>query len=209
MAFIDTRFPVDIMPGVVGGPTFNTNVTVTGSGVEQRISQWSSPRYKWDVQYGLKTPAQMAIAIAFFNSMQGRLDSFRFKDWSDHTDAGSGIFVDVTTGAQTYSGTGPMQMYKNYTTGGQTTPRKITKPVASTVTVYDNGTLMVSGTDYTLDLTMGSITFTSPSGLTGHTITWIGQFDVHCRFDTDELKFTQDASTVSSWNEIPILEIRD
>ena len=38
---------------------------------------------------------------------------------------------------------------------------------------------------------------------------WTGEFDVPCRFDTDQLKLQQDDVLVRSWEAIPIVEIRN
>jgi len=212
MAFIDVQFPTAISQGAQGGPSFNTLVIVTGSGIEQRIGQWTLPRYKWNVAHNLKTPKQMFQLQSFFINVQGRLNSFRYKDWADYNDtdistgAHIGFFLDAS-GSNTYSGSGTMQMFKRYTNGVTTSSRKITKPVTGTITVYANGTLLTSGTDYTLDYTSGVLTILTSQ--TGHVMTWRGQFDVHARFDVDEMKFTQEASTVHSWGEINVVEIRD
>ncbi len=42
----------------------------------------------------------------------------------------------------------------------------------------------------------------------GTTLTWAGQFDVPCRFDTDYMNASVDSSIHGSWQSIPIIEIR-
>lgn len=39
-------------------------------------------------------------------------------------------------------------------------------------------------------------------------LTWEGEFDIPCRFDTDEMKVSIEAYNVFSWGQIPVIEIR-
>jgi len=42
----------------------------------------------------------------------------------------------------------------------------------------------------------------------GDTLTWTGEFDVPCRFDTDQIRVDVIAPGVQGWGQIPIVEIR-
>lgn len=44
MAFIETRFPVDIAFGSTGGTEYSTDIVITQSGYEQRNSNWAQAR---------------------------------------------------------------------------------------------------------------------------------------------------------------------
>jgi uncharacterized protein (TIGR02217 family) len=57
-----------------------------------------------------------------------------------------------------------------------------------------------------------TITFTGGVGYkypqASDTLTWVGEFDVPCRFDTDDMKVSIDSYNVYNWNQIPVWEIR-
>ena len=42
----------------------------------------------------------------------------------------------------------------------------------------------------------------------GDILNWSGEFDVPCRFDTDQMKTAVDAYNVYSWGQIPVIEIK-
>ncbi len=108
MTFHDTRLPVDIERGALGGPGFKTTVTPLGSGVEQRNIDWSRIRAEFDVGYGMMGQTSAIIeatipkVLAFFYCREGRAHTFRFKDWSDYR---IGDFDNPTTDNQSI-GTG-------------------------------------------------------------------------------------------------------
>ena len=55
-SFLDIQLPTDISYGAVGGPEFSTNINITKGKVESRNFNWSSPRHKYNIAYGLKNP---------------------------------------------------------------------------------------------------------------------------------------------------------
>jgi uncharacterized protein (TIGR02217 family) len=198
MAFIETRFPTDIVFGSSGGPEYSTDVVITQSGYEQRNANWSQARAKYNVAHGVKTQAQLDALIAFFRARKGRADGFRLKDWADYKVTGQNI--------GTGNGTATVfQLKKNYASGSITETRTITKPVAGTIAVYKNAVLQVSG--YTADTTNGQITF-SVAPANGVVITADFEFDVPVRFDTDRLSAKLDTYGSHSWLDIPIIEVR-
>lgn len=190
MAFIETQFPSDIVVGVTGGPGFETEVVPLNSGFEQRNATWEDSRCEYDAAHGVKTQAQLNTLIAFFRVMKGRANGFRFKDWTDYTDGGGGIFVQLTSTT--------WQMYKRYTTAGNNHDRKITKPV--------NGTLAITPGSFSVDYTTGIVT--AVGSPTVAPTSWTGEFDVPCRFDIDRMKARIEDYGIYSWESIPIVEIR-
>lgn len=90
MAFHDTRLPVDVERGALGGPGFKTTVTPLGSGKEQRNIDWERIRSEFDIGYGLMEQESALLGatidklLAFFYTREGRAHTFRFKDWSDY-----------------------------------------------------------------------------------------------------------------------------
>lgn len=198
MAFVETRFPADIAYGSSGGPEYSTDVVITQSGYEQRNSNWSQARARYNVAHGVKTQAQLDALIAFFRARKGKADGFRFKDWSDY----QAITQNIGTGDGT---TTQFQLKKNYTSGGITEERIISKPVSGTVSMYLGGVLQVSG--YTLNTATGVVLFSSAPA-SGVAISADFEFDVPVRFDTDRLSASLDAYGVQSWSDIPLIEIR-
>lgn len=105
------------------------------------------------------------------------------------------------------------QLVKNYTQGSQITVRDISKPVGtglgdSTILIGVDGVLKTEHTHYTIDYTTGMVTFINNNvPLIGEAITAGYEFDVPCRFDTDELTINlemYDHGTVS----VPLVELR-
>ena len=199
MAFIEVAFPSDIAYGSAGGPEYSTDIVITHGGYEQRNVNWAQARARYNVAHGVKTQAQLDALIAFFRARKGRADGFRFKDWSDYKATAQAI--------GTGNGTNKIfQLVKTYSSGNIVETRTITKPVSGSVSVYVNSVLQ-SDSSYSLDTTTGKITFvTAPAN--GSVVTADFEFDVPVRFDTDRLSATLDSYGVSSWNDIPLVEIR-
>src|SRR6266403_197159 len=209
MAFIETpRFPEAIAFHAQGGPGYATVVIGLRSGFEQRLSQWAYGRMSWDVGQVTKTLTEYGPLIAYFRAMNGKTHGFRFKDFSDFTDSMAG-----GTGVLGLSGVGDgtttvFQMVKNYATGALTDQRLIRKPISGTCAFFDNG----SPVSPTVDYTTGLATFGSPP-VTGHALTWTGQFDVPVRFDVDDMKYEivdrqSGGDLLIRWPTIPIIELR-
>lgn len=205
-----------IIEGAIGGPQYSTDVIVVRSGREKRNVNWSQSRGRWELGERQIDTAELHSLVGFFRARQGRAQGFRWKDWADYQATNTPLTRNsVTTQGQLGDGTGgegtAYQMNKIYTSGATTTTRKITKPVDGTIQVYKNGVLQSSG--YTLALTTGIVTFSvAPGG--GDTLLWSGEFDVPCRFDTDEFRTRFDVVRVSDkealhWlMSLPIVEMR-
>jgi uncharacterized protein (TIGR02217 family) len=198
MSFSEIQFPPDISYGASGGPMFSTDIVTTFSGHEQRNSNWSAARAKYNIATGVKTESQCQALIAFFRARKGKAMGFRFKDWSDY----KAIAQPIGEGDDE---TDSFQLIKLNTSGGQTAMRDITKPVSASVKVYVDAELQLSG--YTINYATGIITFTEPPELEA-VITADFEFDVPVRFDTDELSLTVESFNTGSWNSIPLIEVR-
>jgi uncharacterized protein (TIGR02217 family) len=197
-AFVETRLPTDISYGSSGGPEYSTDVVITHGGFEQRNCNWAAARAHYNVAHGIKTQAQLDALIAFFRARKGKAYGFRFKDWTDYQ--GIGQLLGVGNGSTT-----AFQLVKKYTSGGVTETRVITKPVAGTTLLYKDSVLQTSGVS--VNATTGVVTFSSAPA-NGVIISADFEFDVPVRFDTDRLAATMDSYGVSSWNNIPLVEIR-
>lgn len=217
------RLPEDIERGAVGGPRFNTTVLELESGFEKRNVNWTQARGEWDVGYGLllkfeEPGSNFSVVlddlINFFYIMQGKAFSFRFKDWSDYeiaiqngvdqTPQQIGLGDDSTT---------TFQVFKRYASAGTIFDRTITKLVSGTVEVFIDGVKQVSG--FTVDHDRGLVDFTVAPASTGGTgpggeevVAVRCEFDVHARFDTDDLKMNMEVFNAGSWPNIPVVELR-
>lgn len=191
MAFLETpRFPEDISYGAAGGPGYSTDVVVMGSGYEQRTVRWSQSRCKYDVAHGLKSQAQLDTLLAFFRAVKGRGHGFRYKDWLDFQASGAAGVLTLISGDD-------YQMFKRYSSGALSEDRKITKPISGTVSISGGGT-------YSVNYTTGVVTRTAGAVPTG----WSGQFDVPCRFETDQMRMSIEQYNAFTWGQIPVWEIR-
>lgn len=199
MAFTEVCFPTDIAYGSSGGPEYSTDIVITHGGYEQRNINWAQARAKYNVAHGIKTQAQLDILIAFFRARKGRANGFRFKDWSDYKATGQTI--------GTGNGTNKVfQLIKTYESGSVYETRIINKPVSGSVSVYKNSVLQ-SESAYSLDTSNGVITFIAAPA-NNVVITADFEFDVPVRFDTDRLSAILDSYGVTSWNDIPLVEIK-
>ncbi len=198
MAFVETRFPVDIAYGSSGGPEYSTDIVETAAGYEQRNINWAQARGRYNVAHGVKTQNQLDALIAFFRARKGRAEGFRFKDWADYKATAS--LLGVGDDSQTH-----FQLVKLYASGGVTESRVVRKPVLGTVQVYLNNVLQLSG--FSVDYAQGTITFISAPA-SGVQVTADFEFDVPVRFDTDRLSASLDQYGIHSWNQIPLVEIR-
>jgi len=198
-SFIEERFPEDISMGSTGGPQFLTNIITVGSGFEQRNVNWKDARAVYTVNHGVKTQQQIIKLISFFRMVRGKAIAFRYKDWLDYTAVGENIGTGdgVTTS---------FQLTKTYNFGvnGIDYIRKISKPVNGTVIIYVNG---IQDNTVTIDYTTGLVTFNTPPA-SGAIITADFEFDVPCRFDTDQMSISIDTATISSWDQIQLVEVK-
>lgn len=210
MAFDDVWFPTAIAINAAGGPGFKTDIYQTVSGYEQRNIDWSIARGRWDVAHAVKDKSTFATLKNFFMARYGRAHSFRFKDFMDYQ--ATAVLIGTGDGSETQ-----FQLKKLYTSGSRTYSRVITKPVSGTVSLYLGGAEQTEGggADYTLNYATGVVTFNSAVG-NGVAVTWTGQFDCHCRFDTDTLDARVEVppgsdgeGIVVTWGDIPIVEIKE
>lgn len=173
MTFHDVRLREDIERGAEGGPVFNTTVVPLASGHEQRNINWEYAKHEYDISYGIMGPEDYEEVRRFFYARRGRAYAFRFKDWSDFE---MDSVIATGDGSQT-----KFQLYKTYTSGGQSYVRPIFKPVSGTVTMYVNDVLTAA----TVDHSTGVVTF-SVAPANGAEIRAVAEFDVPVRFDQDK-----------------------
>jgi uncharacterized protein (TIGR02217 family) len=209
-SFHEVQFPHNFALGARGGPSFNTAVSITSSGFEGRNVNWSRDRGKWNVGHVPRERAEMDILIAFFRARYGRAYGFRMRDKIDYQITGATIGIGDNAVLA-------FQLVKQYSSGGFTYTRNLTKPVTAsvvdatgntvlnTVKIYFDGTLQSSG--YTIATDTGLVTFLAPP-TTGVVITADAEFDIPVRFDTDQMDIEVVTPTLFSWPSLGIIELR-
>lgn len=183
MVFTENRLDLGYDFGTVGGPQFNTTIVVTGGGNEQRNSNWSEARGRWQIGDRLYDRAELDSIINFFRAVKGSAIGFRFKDWSDYS--ATKQLIGVGNGSLTQ-----FQLKKTYSVGALTSDRTIKKPVPGTVLVYVANVPTIAGVS--VDATTGIVTFTSPP--TGNVAASF-EFDVPVRFEQDRFDHRYDGGT--------------
>ena len=207
MAFDEIELPLRVGFGSKGGPNFSTEIIVIDSGYERRNQNWSQARRVYDARTGVRSSADAASLLRFFHARAGRARGFRLKDWSDYSSAADNLsspnFADQVIGAGD-GVTTVFQLQKNYSSGGITHTRSISKPVGGSVVVGVNGVQMTSG--WSVDVTTGLIAF-AVAPVAGQSITTGFLFDVPVRFDADALSLSAE-NFVAYQADVPIVEIR-
>lgn len=228
MAFHDVLFPIDISYGSSGGPGYMTNIIVTDSGAEERISRWDQARRQYNVAYGVKSMEVLAALRDFYIARRGPAAAFRFKDFLDCTTSATGVDPSLggpaITALDQQFGTGDgettqYQLFKRYTdpaisivTG--TSPgiyfrnRNITK-------LDPNNTILVAVdeqviTNWSINVNSGLLTFSNPVPSEGQNLTWGGFFHVPVRFGKSvDAVFEMSVDNFGSGTalEIPLVEV--
>ena len=195
--FHEVQFPTDIAFESAGGPEFSTEVTEMAGGTEARNQNWSRPRERWDVAYGINTVQKLQALLEFFYVRRGRAIGFRFENPDDKL--GTAEPLGTADGNETQ-----FQLVKRYSDVGGNFDRKISKPVAGTTTVYLDGALQSSG--WTINTTTGLITFTAPPAA-GKVVTASFSFDIPVRFDTDYCPVRLSTYQARA-AQVPIIELK-
>lgn len=211
MSFHEIRFPTAISFGATGGPERRTDVVILGSGHEERNQRWADSRRRYNAGYGLKSLDDLDSVITFFEERRGRLHGFRWKDQTDFKSCAPGetpAAIDQIIGTGDGS-TADFQLAKLYGSNHAPWTREIRKPVSGTVLVAVDGVTQNEGTDFTVDVGTGIISFT-PGAIpgSGAVVTAGYEFDVPVRFDTDRLEISLDGFRHGSIPSIPVIEIR-
>lgn len=171
------RFNTEIRYGTTGGITFSTDISTKRSGHENRNGNWYDGKGKWDLGSDVYNKLEIEALTAVFRERQGSLGAFRFKDWSDWraTVTQGKLAVEMAEDL-----TLRVQMVKEYSWGGESVQRRITKPVPGTITFYDSDGNVVP--DVIVDFTSGAVTMP----VMDITLHWSGEFDVPARFGQDK-----------------------
>lgn len=196
--FIEERF--DPCPGYTfsSEPQFSTRIVALANGAEKRNGNWVRAKHAFKAPLFNVSQVTADSVRACFYAARGALYGFRFKDWADFT-------ADRSVIGLAPAGSAPVQLAKQYVFGPDSYSRPIYKPVAGTVTVYQN-TIAKAGT---LDSATGLFTPTTPWSA-GATLTWSGEFDVPVRFETDTMPITIDNANREGYiynGEVSLVEL--
>lgn len=204
MAFHAVRFPLDVALGARGGPERRTDVVTLAGGGEQRNGRWHHSRRRYNAGYGVKSRADMAAVLAFFEERRGRLHGFLWRDGLDFSSGGAApTALDQAIGVGAADRTG-FQLTKKYGAAFDPYFRPITRPVAGSVRVAVAGVELLTG--WTVDVSTGVIGF-SVAPTVGATVTAGFLFDVPVRFDTDRLDVELTSFDGAEAPSIPLVEI--
>ena len=199
MAFHCVRFPLDVALGARGGPERMTDVVTLSSGREERNQRWAQSRRRYNAGYGIKSRADMAAVLAFFEERRGRFHSFLWRDgldWSSNGQQPLGTGDGETTA---------FQLIKRYGAAFDPYDRPITKPVAETVEVFVGG---VATEAFDVDELTGIVTFDAAPA-DGAVLTASFTFDVPVRFDIDRLDIELTGFDAADAPAIPLIEVRE
>lgn len=208
--FHEVRFPLDVSLQGRGGPERRTDIVTLGSNREARNQRWARSRRRYEAGYGVKSLAQLARVIDFFEERRGRLYGFRWRDRVDHSSNSQGAppapgdqSIGIGDGA-----TASFRLVKTY--GGAFAPyvREISKPVGNSVRIAVDGVEKTAGIDFTFDATTGVVAF-APTAVpaAGARVTAGFLFDVPVRFDVDYLEIDISSFEAGDIPRIPIIEI--
>ena len=209
MSFHEIRFPANLSFGSVGGPERRTDVVTLVNGHEERNTPWAHSRRRYEAGASLRTLDDIDALIAFFEARRGKMHGFRWKDWADYKSCAPSMqptptdqVIGTGDGVQTV-----FALSKTYRSGAQTYTRRITKPVAGTVLVAVARDPKVEGLEFTVDSTLGDVSFVVPPDL-GVTVYAGFEFDVPVRFDTDMIMTSIASFQAGEVPDVPVVEVR-
>ena len=188
--FHDVRFPLHLAFGARGGPVRSVDILELANGAEVRNARGRHSRRQYNAAAGLKSRAQAIELLHFFESRNGPLYGFRFRDPLDYE---AESVLGIGDGDRTEFAL--IKYYGSYI-------RRIIKPVEGTVQVsVDDVETAVS-----IDHSRGLIQFQiAPDE--GAIIFANFEFDVPVRFASEALDIVLDDFGATEIQNIPLIEI--
>jgi len=122
--FHDVRFPLHLAFGTRGGPVRPTDILQFANGTETRNAKRRHSRRQYNAVAGLKSSAQAIELLEFYESRNGPLHGFRFRDPLDNI---AETYIGRGTGGQS-----EFDLIKSYGEAPYAYVRRITKPVDGT-----------------------------------------------------------------------------
>ena len=192
--FHDVRFPLHLAFGSRGGPVRAVDILQMANGTEVRNAKIRHSRRQYNAVAGLKSRNEAIELLQFFESRNGPLHGFRFRDPLDY-DAES--LLGMGDGTRT-----EFVLIKQYGTAPHIYTRRLTKPVEGTVRVRVDGVETAVSVDYS----RGIIQFQTPPDADA-VITAKFEFDVPVRFASEALDIVLDDFGAAEIQDIPLIEI--
>jgi uncharacterized protein (TIGR02217 family) len=215
-----------VYPGVnvIRGLTWNITRTASwdtlaqrmSSGKEFRLSYWTYPLWKWELEYDYlkdnpndlvagNVDTDLTILQGFFNQMAGQFQVFLFDDVNNGDEPGAGPW-DSVAGQPIATGDGTTTTFQLIrTTGGFTeaiqAPYTVPEPQA-----YLNGVAKAYGTDYSVDATGNLIWAVAPGN--GVAITADFGYYWPVRFGSDELDFETQLYQLWKLKKVTLQQVR-
>lgn len=202
-AFRDVTFPLEVGMNATVEPCFSTTIATSPGGFEYRNVDWQQARLRFDIGPGLRSINDIQELLAFFREMRGNAVAFRFRDSTDFSSSG---MIDDPRSTDVLLGIGDgerhtFELIKNY---GEGEVRRITRPVADTVSVSLNGSAVDAW-----DLTDGGIIeFAEAPGM-GIEVRAGFLFDVPVRFEESSLRINRKTYLAGELTTVPLIEVRE
>jgi uncharacterized protein (TIGR02217 family) len=209
MGFHEIRFPANLSFGSVGGPERRTEIVTLANGFEERNTPWAHSRRRYDAGVSLRSLDDVEALISFFEARRGQLFGFRWKDWADYK---SCLPSKMPSAVDQLIGLGDgerlqFSLSKTYRSGEVSYTRPVTKPVLGTILVAIAGVPKVETLEFSIDTTMGTISFPTPPD-PGVQISAGFEFDVPVRFDTDRIQASVASFKAGDVPSVPVVELR-
>ncbi len=192
--FHDVRFPLHLAFGTRGGPVRPTDILQLANGAETRNAKTRHSRRRYNAVAGLKSRAQAIELLNFYESRNGPLHAFRFRDPLDNS---AENYIGRGTGGQR-----GFELIKSYGDAPYIYMRRITKPIIGSVRAFIDDV----ETPVSVDYQRGTLQFETPPYL-GAVITASFEFDVPVRFASDSLDIVLDDFGAAQIQDIPLIEI--
>jgi uncharacterized protein (TIGR02217 family) len=205
-AFDDIAFPLPLGLDASVAPAFSTSIATTASGYERRTSAWSDARLSFDVGPGIRSEADLDTLLAFFRARRGAARGFRLRDPSDFS---SNAMRGAPTAGDQLLGLGDgttsaFALVKSYGDGDEPQSRRITRPVAGSLSVCVAG---APATGWTLEA--GGVIALAAAPAAGAEVRAGFLFDVPVRFAADKLDISGHAFAAGEAPSVPLIEVRE
>lgn len=188
MPFIEERLSDCVAAGFQVVPAYKTGIVESDNGDEDRNMDRTKAKRRLSCSWRNFSRADFDDLNEMFHVAAGSWLGFRFKDWTDFQVVGGSLGVAP-------SGSTAVQLVKIYgPRGGQSRTRIIKKPVAGTVTVYqDDGAGNFIAKLGAIDTTTGLFIPTT-AWTAGRALRADFEFDIAVRFVSDEFPATFESS---------------
>jgi uncharacterized protein (TIGR02217 family) len=196
-AFDDVDFPIALGREAQVVAEFSTAIITGQSGAEQRAPDWDNARMRYDAGPGIRSEGDVRMLLDFYRARRGPAIGFRFRDPFDFSAAeqvigtGDAVRTDFV-------------LVKSYGSANGAPQRRITRPVATSVTVRVAG---VASTGWVL-ASGGVVRFTTPPA-PGAAVTAAFTFDVPVRFAEDRLEISRATFLAGEMASVPLIEVKE